>query len=388
MTNITIPAPIVGHLRCALLSELGDAGVLIGQASFEYEKEKHPELFAEPVEHFDAYRALLDVIAWGEPPDEQSMEIDLDLHRWALITALEGWLEIERDPDPRLMHTTEQREHSERNAREIEDLQQADRARGAVRPRAGAAPPARPHTEARQALPALPPARHRKVPALPRQHAGHRRRAQPHSALLLRHPPRQPHLRSADHPRRAGRAPARGVHHRLHPQPGHPRGDPAPPRHHQQRRHQRGHKPPRGPGGAPAPRPRPLRAGRPHRPEYMARRDAINTELATLAPSPIPDIDQARKVLEDFTIFLRTETDPDAKRQFLHYIFAGVWLDHDRIVAMQPQALVPALLREPVPLTDTGEGGGKVRERRGSNLVRHRIEIRARGDMPIAVAGS
>jgi Recombinase/Recombinase zinc beta ribbon domain len=73
------------------------------------------------------------------------------------------------------------------------------------------------------------------------------------------------------------------------------------------------------------------------RPEYMGRRDAINTELATLAPGPIPDIDQARKVLEDFTIFWRTETDPDAKRQFLHHIFAGVWLDQDRVVAVQPK---------------------------------------------------
>lgn len=30
------------------------------------------------------------------------------------------------------------------------------------------------------------------------------------------------------------------------------------------------------------------------RPEYMARREAINTELAQLAPEPIPDLDQAQ----------------------------------------------------------------------------------------------
>jgi hypothetical protein len=73
------------------------------------------------------------------------------------------------------------------------------------------------------------------------------------------------------------------------------------------------------------------------RPEYIARRDAIHTELDSLAPNPIPDIDQASKVLEDFTIFWTTETDPGAKRQFLGLVFAGVWLEELRVVAVQPR---------------------------------------------------
>jgi Recombinase zinc beta ribbon domain len=73
------------------------------------------------------------------------------------------------------------------------------------------------------------------------------------------------------------------------------------------------------------------------RPEYIARRDAIHTELSALAPEPIPDLDQARKVLEDFTIFWQQEADPAAKRQFLSLIFEGVWLDADRVVAVQPK---------------------------------------------------
>ncbi len=73
------------------------------------------------------------------------------------------------------------------------------------------------------------------------------------------------------------------------------------------------------------------------RPEYIARRDAINTELASLTPEPLPGLDQASKVLEDFTIFWASETDPNAKRQFLSHVFGGVWLDHDRIVAVQPK---------------------------------------------------
>jgi site-specific DNA recombinase len=74
-----------------------------------------------------------------------------------------------------------------------------------------------------------------------------------------------------------------------------------------------------------------------HRPEYIARRDAINAELTALTPDPIPNLDQARTVLDDFTIFWQNETDPAAKRQFLNLIFEGVWLDADRIVAVQPK---------------------------------------------------
>ncbi|HWX87216.1 MAG TPA: hypothetical protein VNX67_03475 [Solirubrobacteraceae bacterium] len=59
----------------------------------------------------------------------------------------------------------------------------------------------------------------------------------------------------------------------------------------------------------------PYELGDRQRPEYVARRDAVNAELAALAPGPIPDLDQARKVLDDFSIFWARETDPAAKRR-------------------------------------------------------------------------
>jgi hypothetical protein len=120
--NIAILAPNVRLLRCAVLSELGAVASLIGQASMELEKEKHPELFEQPVEHLDAYRALLDVIAWGEPPEERGLEIDLDAHRWALVTALEARLEVERDylqVSPRIKRA-QKHEQAKRNISEIE----------------------------------------------------------------------------------------------------------------------------------------------------------------------------------------------------------------------------------------------------------------------------
>lgn len=42
-------------------------------------------------------------------------------------------------------------------------------------------------------------------------------------------------------------------------------------------------------------------------------------------------------MLEDFTIFWQNETDPNAKRHFLHLIFDGVWIEDSRIVAVQPK---------------------------------------------------
>jgi hypothetical protein len=85
-----------------------------------------------------------------------------------------------------------------------------------------------------------------------------------------------------------------------------------------------------------------------HRAEYVARREAINAELSALTPAAIPDLDQARQVLEDFTIFWTREADPAAKRQFLSLIFENVWLDQDRVVAVQPKpSFLPFFQHDP-----------------------------------------
>jgi site-specific DNA recombinase len=107
------------------------------------------------------------------------------------------------------------------------------------------------------------------------------------------------------------------------------------------------------------------------RPEYMARRDAINTELATLAPEPIPDLDQARQVLDDFSIFWSRETDPAAKRQLLSLIFERVWLDEQRVVAVQPKCPFLPFFEGQANQANAREtatsGVCKKRERRDSN---------------------
>jgi site-specific DNA recombinase len=102
------------------------------------------------------------------------------------------------------------------------------------------------------------------------------------------------------------------------------------------------------------------------RPEYMACREAINAELATTAPDPIPDLDQAQQVLEDFSIFWLKEQDPAAKRQLLSLVFQRVWLDEQRVVAVQPKPSFAPYFQHP-PLETAAKGVCKERERRDSN---------------------
>jgi hypothetical protein len=105
-----------------------------------------------------------------------------------------------------------------------------------------------------------------------------------------------------------------------------------------------------------------------HRAEYVARREATNAELSALTPAPIPDVDQAQAVLEDFTIFCEREADSTAKRRLLSLIFDNVWLDQDRVVAVQPQApFLPFFQHDRAPRQRNGRG--KVRERRKSSPV-------------------
>jgi site-specific DNA recombinase len=101
--------------------------------------------------------------------------------------------------------------------------------------------------------------------------------------------------------------------------------------------------------------------------EYVARRNAINAELDSLAPEPIPDLDRASEVLEDLAIFWRNEAEPDAKRQLLALIFEGVWLDERRVVAVQPKPSFLPFFEHRRDEKSLERGGLKVRERRDSN---------------------
>lgn len=81
----------------------------------------------------------------------------------------------------------------------------------------------------------------------------------------------------------------------------------------------------------------------------------------------MPDLELACSVLEDFTTFWSTETEPDAKRHFLTLIFEGVWLDERRVVAVQPKPSFLPFFESRIAAEDAQAMGRKERERRETN---------------------
>jgi hypothetical protein len=71
-----------------LHSELGGAAQEIERVSDTYGRHRHPEWYEDPLVKFDAIRALLDEVGWGEPPKPTDREVDLAKHQCAVLSAL------------------------------------------------------------------------------------------------------------------------------------------------------------------------------------------------------------------------------------------------------------------------------------------------------------
>jgi hypothetical protein len=93
----TLPAEMAGPIRAGLHTALGDAAQRIEDVSTRPERERHPEWYAEPREHYRHVCALLDLIGWGEPHEPAEVPIDLRDHEWALMAALEAALVVAED---------------------------------------------------------------------------------------------------------------------------------------------------------------------------------------------------------------------------------------------------------------------------------------------------
>lgn len=115
--RVTVPADFVGLLVEALLSELILAAQHVEDAGLD------PASYPRPLARFDAIRALLDAIGWGE---HDITEIDLDDHQDVLARALAARLAMERDciidaeGSPTARGAREQREHAHGYALQIE----------------------------------------------------------------------------------------------------------------------------------------------------------------------------------------------------------------------------------------------------------------------------
>lgn len=103
--------------------------------------------------------------------------------------------------------------------------------------------------------------------------------------------------------------------------------------------------------------------------------ERVRRTPASDPPQPIPDLDQAQQILEDFSLFWQNEQDPNAKRRFLSLIFQGIWIDEHRIVAVQPKrSFLPFF--ENQHQTATAGAGVKYGSDGGRTRCGHRIEIR------------
>lgn len=87
-TMLTVPAPLVEHLRTGLHSEIGTAAEDISKIVSRSCREQHPDWYREPLGRFDRARSLLNLIGWGEIHPPVEVRVDLDRHRRALAEAL------------------------------------------------------------------------------------------------------------------------------------------------------------------------------------------------------------------------------------------------------------------------------------------------------------
>lgn len=119
MTTITlIPAEIAQVVRSAVLCELGTAASDIDRASLSFEKEQHPDRFQEPLERFDALRALVETIGWSNV----TVPIEIDEHGQRLAHILKERIELDREHVNELHELAAERESIEEDIANIEDF--------------------------------------------------------------------------------------------------------------------------------------------------------------------------------------------------------------------------------------------------------------------------
>jgi len=105
--TVLIPAQAVDLLRDGLRSRIAVAAQHITDADEQLGAREHPERYQEPLRRMDALRALLEEIGWSTPPSDP--QVDLRVHGWALIEALQDQLSVHvdmlrdsgRDDEPR-----------------------------------------------------------------------------------------------------------------------------------------------------------------------------------------------------------------------------------------------------------------------------------------------
>jgi hypothetical protein len=72
------------------------------------------------------------------------------------------------------------------------------------------------------------------------------------------------------------------------------------------------------------------------KPQYTMRRQMLEEELQRAKPPTDPDLDRAQTILEDFSRFWEAEPNPAERRKLILSLFAQIWANDNRIVAVKP----------------------------------------------------
>jgi hypothetical protein len=111
----TIPADRLPLLTSALREDLQAAAQAIGQCGPDSD-------IAAGLEHFDAIRATLDAIGWGNTEPVHDVIVDLDQHRDVLQAVLDRLLQAKRErrADAQRAGSEEERQHAEDDVIQLE----------------------------------------------------------------------------------------------------------------------------------------------------------------------------------------------------------------------------------------------------------------------------
>ena len=93
--SVLVPEHAVDLVRDGLRSQIAIAAQHVTNADERLGAREHPERYQEPLRCMDALRALLDQIGWSTPPTD--LQVDLRMHGWALIEALQDQLSVHDD---------------------------------------------------------------------------------------------------------------------------------------------------------------------------------------------------------------------------------------------------------------------------------------------------
>ena len=93
--NVLIPAEAVDLLRDGLRSQIAIAAQHVTGAEEKLGAREHPERYRDPLRRMDTLRALLEEIGWSTPLNDA--HVDLGIHGWAVIEALQDQVSVHAD---------------------------------------------------------------------------------------------------------------------------------------------------------------------------------------------------------------------------------------------------------------------------------------------------